>query len=73
MLSCLEIGSDKDNKIIFLAICSNTLSHVQNCIAVNTCVNFSKAGKDYKYKLHIEHDTYFYNLMIIDFLNCMCM
>jgi hypothetical protein len=39
MLSCLGIKSNKDDKIIFLAICTNTLSHVQNCIAVNTCMN----------------------------------
>jgi hypothetical protein len=35
----LEVRSNESIKIGFLAICTNTLSHVQNCIVVNTCVN----------------------------------
>jgi hypothetical protein len=73
MLGCIEVRCDKSIKINFLAICTNTLSHVQNCIAVNTCVNILWAGKWCKYKLLTEHDTDFHNLIIIDLLYCMPM
>jgi hypothetical protein len=39
MLSCLDIKNDQSDKIIFLAFCTNSLSHVQNYVAVITCVN----------------------------------
>jgi hypothetical protein len=39
MLSYLEIRSDKNIKIGILTICTNTLSYVQNCIAVITYVD----------------------------------
>jgi hypothetical protein len=73
MLGCIEVRCDKSIKIGFLPICTNTLSHIYKTILQWTLVwIFSEAGKDCKYKLLTEHDTYFHNLMIIDLLNCMC-
>jgi hypothetical protein len=39
MLGCLEVKSNKTVQIGFLEICTNLLSHVQNCITVITCVD----------------------------------
>lgn len=38
IVNYLETKNGKTNKLIFLAFCTNLLSHEQNCIAVTTYV-----------------------------------
>lgn len=39
IINCLKVKSGESDKIIFLAICTNSRSHVQNCVAVITRVD----------------------------------
>jgi hypothetical protein len=66
----LEIRNNESIKRGFLAICTNTLSHVQNCIAV--CKNHLEV-RNCKYKLLTESDVDSYNIMLIDLFNCIRM
>jgi hypothetical protein len=46
IINYLKVKSGESDKIIFLAICTNSRSHVQNCVAVITCVDILWSRKE---------------------------
>jgi len=72
IINYLKVKSSKSDKIIFLAICTNSLSHVQNCVAVIICVDILWKQKIVSINYLLRYDTDFHNIMIVDLFKCIC-